>query len=360
VPEDLVAQQSEGLEEFLENAPVALHLLAPEGTILRASRFELELLGYQREAYEGRHIREFHADEGVAEDILRRLARGETLRDRPARLRAGDGSIRHVLINGNLRRDPEGNPVHSRCVLRDVSEIEERLRVANEDLARSNRDLEEFAYLAAHDLKEPLRVVIGFADLLRSRYAAQLGDEGELFVRSIVDATRRMEQLIDGLLDYARISSGDLPVSVVSFDDVCAEAIENLRRAIDDTGASVLTSGPLPKVVGLRSQLVQVVQNLIANSLKFRREEAPVVRISAERLDERVHVAVADNGTGFDARHAQRIFQLFQRLVGRNERAGAGIGLAVCRRIVERHGGEITAESEPGRGATFRFTLPAG
>ena len=360
MPEDLVTRKSEDLEEFLQNAPVALHLLAVDGTVLRVNRFELEMLGYERDEFEGHNITEFHVDEGVAEDILRRLALGETLRDQPARLRARDGSIHHVLVNGNARRDPEGNVRHARCVVRDVSEIEERLRVANEDLARSNRDLEEFAYLAAHDLKEPLRVVIGFADLLRSRYGRQLGEQGELFVSSIVNATRRMDQLIDGLLDYARISSGELPVEVVSLDDVCAEAIENLRRAIDDTGASVVTSAPLPKVVGLRPQLVQVVQNLIANSLKFRGEEPPVVRIGAELRDRRVHVAVADNGTGFDPRQAQRIFQLFQRLVGREERAGAGIGLAVCRRIVERHGGEITAESEPGRGATFRFTLPAG
>jgi len=360
VPEDLVAMKSEDLEEFLENAPVALHFLAPDGTILRASRFELELFGYEREEYEGHHIGEFHADEGVADDILRRLALGQTLRDHPARMRARDGAVHDVLVNGNLRRDPEGNPVHARCVVRDVTEIEERLRVANEELARSNRDLEEFAYLAAHDLKEPLRVVSGFADLLRSRYGGELGDQGEVFISSILDATRRMEQLIDGLLDYARISSGELPISVVALDDVCAEAIENLRRAIDDADASVVVSAPLPKVVGLRPQLVQVIQNLVANSLKFRGADPPVVRVSAERRDQRVHVAVADNGTGFDPRHAQRIFQLFQRLVRREERAGAGIGLAVCRRIVERHGGEISAEGEPGRGATFRFTLPAG
>jgi signal transduction histidine kinase len=242
-------------------------------------------------------------------------------------------------------------------------ELDERRRAEQlmahyaENLKRSNAELEEFAYVASHDLQEPLRMVASFTQLLAKRYQGKLDQDADEFIGFAVDGATRMQQLIQDLLAYSRVGTrGKFLVPTdcnVIFDKVRA----NLFTAIEEHGAQV-NSGPLPTVYGDEVQLIQLFQNLIANALKFRGDAPPVIRITAQEDDGAWRFAVKDNGIGIASAHQERIFMIFQRLHPRSEYPGTGIGLAICKKIVERHGGRIWVDSEPGRGATFFFTIP--
>jgi len=225
------------------------------------------------------------------------------------------------------------------------------------ELARSNAELEQFAYVASHDLQEPLRVVGSFAQLLAKRYRGQFGKDGDEFIAFIVDGVARMQQLIDDLLVYSRVGTRAKPLQPTQTSAVLEQAIANLQVAIDETG-TVVTHDALPAVLADGSQLVQVFQNLLSNAIKFHGTEPPRVQVSAAREDHAWVFGVRDNGIGIDPQQFERIFAIFQRLHTSAEYPGTGIGLAVCKKIVERHGGRIWVSSQPGTGATFFFTVP--
>ena len=225
------------------------------------------------------------------------------------------------------------------------------------ELARSNADLEQFAYVASHDLQEPLRMVSSYVQLLERRYKGQLDAQADRYIEYAVEGARRMQALIGGLLDYSRAGQGELPQSAFALDGALDLALSNLRNAFDESGA-VLERGPLPRLMGDRAQVSQVLQNLIANSLKFRRADAPVrLRIWAETEDDRAVISLADNGVGIEPEYYERIFMIFQRLHTQAEYPGTGIGLSICKKVIERHGGRMWIEPTQGGGATFRFTL---
>jgi light-regulated signal transduction histidine kinase (bacteriophytochrome) len=226
------------------------------------------------------------------------------------------------------------------------------------ELSRSNAELEQFAYVASHDLQEPLRMVSSYVQLLEKKYRDQMGDEADEFIEFAVDGARRMQELINDLLDYSRVGRFGKPFETVDMNDVLATALANLGVAIDTHQATV-THGDLPVVRGDRVQLVQVFQNLISNAIKFRGPEAPRVEVKGRREGDEWIFSVVDNGVGFDQSYSERIFQIFQRLQSRAESEGTGIGLAIASRIVQRHGGRIWAESEVGKGSVFYFSIPA-
>ncbi|MDQ5965611.1 MAG: hypothetical protein QG625_1766 [Cyanobacteriota bacterium erpe_2018_sw_39hr_WHONDRS-SW48-000098_B_bin.30] len=226
-----------------------------------------------------------------------------------------------------------------------------------EQLARSNRDLQQFAYVASHDLQEPLRAVGGFLTLIASKYSGQLGEQGDRWIGQAVEGAERMRTLINDLLAFARIESGGGALKEVDSGELLARALKNLETAVAESGA-IVEHGSMPHLVADSAQLVQLFQNLIGNSIKYRSEKTPVIKISATPKDECFEYCVEDNGMGFDMAHAERIFVIFQRLHSRTEHPGTGIGLALCSRIVERLGGKIWALSEPGRGSQFYFTIP--
>jgi len=246
-------------------------------------------------------------------------------------------------------------------IARDVTarkNAEHELEAKADELSRSNQELEQFAYVASHDLQEPLRMVSNYTQLLGRRYKDKLDQDANEFIDFAVDGARRMQDLIRDLLEYARVGTRGKAFKPVPAEAIVAAALVNLSSAIDDTGANVVTAS-LPTLVCDASQLTQVLQNLIGNAIKFRRPgAAPVVRISAARDDRAWRISVSDNGIGIEPKYFDRIFQMFQRLHGRDEYAGTGIGLALCRKIVERHGGRIRVESAHGSGATFSFTIP--
>jgi PAS domain S-box-containing protein len=228
---------------------------------------------------------------------------------------------------------------------------------AEEELLRSNRDLEQFAYVASHDLKEPLRMVTNYLQLLERRYAGKLDADAHQFIDFAVDGAHRMRRLIDDLLEYSRVGTRGKPPVQTESAAVLRAVLENLSLAIEESGATVTQDRTLPTVLADETQLGQVFQNLIANALKFRGAEPPRIHIGAQRENGRWTFSVSDNGIGIAGEFFERIFVIFQRLHTREEYAGTGIGLAVCKKIVERHGGRIWVRSEPGAGTTFYFTL---
>jgi len=233
----------------------------------------------------------------------------------------------------------------------------EALEALTVELRQSNQDLAQFASVASHDLQEPLRMVSGFTELLARRYKGRLDAEADEYIAFAVDGAKRMQRLIDDLLSYARIATRGKPPERSEAGAALAQALLNLQGAILKTGA-VIHQEPLPVVAVDPGQLAQVFQNLVGNALKFSGPGPPQVRISALGAAQAWQFTVADQGIGMDPQHHERIFEIFQRLHTRAEFPGTGIGLAICRRIVERHGGRIWVESAPGRGSTFHFTLP--
>jgi PAS domain S-box-containing protein len=235
-------------------------------------------------------------------------------------------------------------------------QAEEALRHTADQLVRSNEELEQFAYVASHDLQEPLRVVNGYVQLIERKYKDRLDAEADEFIRYIIDGVTRMQQLITDLLNYSRVGTRGAPFRAASVEAVVGRAMANLKRVVEES-AAVITRDPLPNVRGDETQLVQLFQNLIANGIKFHSDRSPHIHISARRDGDRWEFAVRDNGIGIERQYWEQIFVIFQRLHTRQKYAGTGIGLAICKRIVERHGGRIWLDSQPGQGTTFYFTL---
>ncbi|MCX5892112.1 MAG: ATP-binding protein, partial [Deltaproteobacteria bacterium] len=226
-----------------------------------------------------------------------------------------------------------------------------------QDLARSNGELEQFAYVASHDLQEPLRMVASFTQLLAKRYQGKLDQNADEFIAFAVDGATRMQQLINDLLAYSRVGTRGKPPAPTDLTEVLNNALANLHEAIKESGA-VVTHDPLPVVSGDQVQLTQLFQNLLANAIKFRSGETPRIHVSVQVREGNWLLSVQDNGIGVAPEHQERIFAIFQRLHGRGDYPGTGIGLAICKKIVERHGGRIWMESAPGRGAIFYFNIP--
>jgi len=270
------------------------------------------------------------------------------------------GSGAHLWVKAAPFFDAEGNPAGAIESIRDITDrkvAEEQLKEALEELKRSNTELEQFAYVASHDLQEPLRMVTSYVQLLSKRYSGRLDDDADEFIGYAVDGAMRMQLLINDLLAYSRVTTRAKPHESVDCEVLLEGVLKDQEVAIRESGA-VVTHDPLPTVTAERSQIRMVFENLISNGIKFHGSEPPAVHVSAAGDGDEWLFSVKDNGIGLDPKYADRIFVIFQRLHGRGEYPGTGIGLAICKRIVERHGGRIWVESEPGHGSVFYFTLP--
>jgi PAS domain S-box-containing protein len=274
-----------------------------------------------------------------------------------------DGQIRWIYANAKVLF-ADGKPAQMVGAMLDMTESKaaaEALSRANEELRRANEDLNQFAYSASHDLKEPLRMIALYTQLFRRKYSENFDGDGHRYLGYAIDGARRMEHLLRGLLTYteAITSESEAQMEMVNMDRVMEIVRANLMAAIDESGAEV-TSDPLPLLPWRETQAVQVLQNLIGNAIKYRDpERAPRVHVTCERHLRSWQLSVSDNGIGVDARYHDRIFRIFKRLHSPEKYEGTGIGLAICQKIVERNGGRIWIESEPGRGSTFYFTCPA-
>jgi PAS domain S-box-containing protein len=276
------------------------------------------------------------------------------------RVKTNDG--REIWVSALATRIEFRGRVAVLLSLKDVTETrraEEKLKQTMAELTRSNTELERFAYVASHDLQEPLRMVASYTQLLARRYKGKLDSDADEFIGYAVDGATRMQQLINALLDYSRIGTRGKPFGPTSCEETFNQAIANLQAAIEENGA-VVTHDHLPTVMADATQMVQIFQNLISNAIKFHSEKKPEVHIGARRNGTEWIFSVRDNGIGIDPQYFDRIFVIFNRLHNRQEYPGTGIGLTICKKIVERHKGRIWVESQPGNGATFYFTIPSG
>lgn len=272
-----------------------------------------------------------------------------------------DNRIIPVELRVFLISDDEGRPAATWAIVRDITMRKITEREREEMLAalqRSNEDLQQFAYVASHDLQEPLRMVSSYTHLLAERYSDRLDDKAKKFINYAVEGAVRMQSLIQDLLAYSRVETRGRALAPVNTDQAVKEALANLRSLIDESGARITTCA-LPAVDADKSQLTMVLQNLIHNSIKFCKNKSPQIVISALQKGCEWHFSVKDNGIGIDPKYKEKIFIIFQRLHTRTEYPGTGIGLALCKKIIERHNGRIWFESQPGEGSTFFFSLSA-
>jgi PAS domain S-box-containing protein len=367
-------ESEERFRELFEDAPVPYHEIDREGIIRRVNRAECALLGYSPSEMLGHHVWDFVIEEAQAtsrEQVLRKLSGAKELMPFIREFLRSDGTRLIFEIHEKAIRDSSGAVAGLRSALLDVTEkiqaeeairnlnveLERRVMERTSELQRSNDDLQQFAYVASHDLQEPLRMVSSYSSLLAQRYKDTLDEDAREYVHYLVDGANRMSALIRDLLAFSRAGAPEVSgFRPVKMSEVLEWSMLNVQLAIEESGARV-TSDPLPSVSGDSIRLVQLMQNLIANAIKYRSEKTPEIHISCEGGETESTFCVSDNGIGFDVSHAERIFGVFKRLHGRKY-PGTGIGLAICRRIVDGHGGRIWAASEDGKGARFYFTLP--
>ncbi|ELZ14137.1 multi-sensor signal transduction histidine kinase [Haloterrigena salina JCM 13891] len=350
------------LRTLIELLPVAVFVADDDGRILEWNEAAEEVWG--GEVAESESIAEYDrydgwwADTGEPVDpdewALARAVRGEEVPDPDEiEIEGFDGERRTVLNHGMPIRDENGEVSRAVITLVDITERKEYQR----QLEKTNERLERFAYAASHDLQEPLRMVSSYLQMIEHRYSDDLDEEGREFLEFAVDGAERMREMIDGLLEYSRVQTQANPFEPVELGDVLADVREDLQVKIEEHDATIVAED-LPRIEGDPSQIRQVLQNLLDNAIEYSGEGPPRIRVTAERDGAECVVAVRDNGIGIDPDEADRIFDVFERLHSRDEHSGTGIGLALCERVVERHGGEIWVESEPGDGTTFSFTLP--
>ena len=360
--EQELQQQRNQLETLFDVLPVGVVVADADGGILQANDTAAAIWGGDVfdadcvDEYDRYPVREADTGEPVPpeEMTLARVVDGEEVTEPDVyEIDAFDGATRVVRLEGRPIRDAAGEVTRGVVTLTDITER----RRYQKQLEESNERLEQFAYAASHDLQEPLRMVSSYLSLVERRYGDELDADAQEFLEFAVDGADRMRDMIDGLLEYSRVETRGDPFEPVDLDDVLADVREDVKMRIEETGAEI-TSADLPTVQGDVTQLRQVFQNLLRNALEYSGDGPPRVHVDSERDGDEWVVAVEDEGIGIDPADADRVFEVFQRLHSREEHEGTGIGLALCRRIVERHGGEIWVESTPGEGSTFYFTLP--
>ncbi len=363
-------QREEGLREtrdYLENlfnyANAPIIVWDPEFRITRFNHAFEHLTGLKSEQVLGKKLDILFPEDKKEESMghIRRAVAGERWEVVDIPILRTDGSVRTVLWNSATLYGPDGKTVVATIAQgQDITErkqAEEALRRRTDELARSNSELEQFAYVASHDLQEPLRMVSSYVQLLANRYKGKLDGDADDFINYATDGAARMQRLINDLLAYSRVGTRGAAFEKVSLESAFARALDNLEVKIGESGA-IITYDSLPAVYGDGGQLTQVFQNLVDNAIKFRGDQPPRVHVSAALGDGEYTCSVKDNGIGIDEQYLSKVFVLFQRLHTRREYPGTGIGLAICKRIIERHGGRIWLESTPGAGSTFYFTIP--
>ena len=350
---------------LLEAAPDAMVVVSQDGEIVLVNVQAEKQFGYRRDELLGQQVTSI-----IPEGFAERLASDA--------LRSAEDALAQQIGAGielsALRKDGGEFPIEIMlsplessgvflvtAAIRDISarkDAEAQLLGKVAELKRSNEELEQFAYIASHDLQEPLRMVASYTQLLERRYKGKLDADADTFIHFAVDGASRMQRLIQDLLAFSRVGTKGESLIDTSSETALNEALLNLQGAIED-GRIVVTHDALPDVVGDQTQLIQLFQNLVGNAIKYRGTRPTQIHVSAKQNDDQWIFSVRDNGLGIDEKYFERIFGMFQRLHKREEFEGTGIGLAICRKIVERHGGRITVESRLGDGSTFRFTLPA-
>lgn len=356
---------------LLEASLDPLVTISPEGKITDVNKATEAVTGISRERLIGSDFSNYFTEPDKARDGYKKVLSDGLVIDYPLTIRHTSGRITDVLYNATVYKNEAGQIQGVFAAARDITEkkaaeaelekyrlhLEDLVKNRTEELARSNKDLEQFAYVASHDLQEPLRAVSGFVELLKRNLEKSLDEKTSEYMNFTIDGAKRMQSLINGLLEYSRVGTQGKKPQKVNSKEAFEEALVRLQAGIEESGARI-TADKLPMVYFDDMQLARLFQNLIGNAIKFRSDQAPQIHVSAVRQDAGWRFAVRDNGIGIEPQYAERIFMIFQRLHTRKTYAGTGIGLSICKKIVERHGGRIWVESTPGRGSTFYFTVP--
>ncbi|HBB33853.1 MAG TPA: hypothetical protein DDZ80_18040 [Cyanobacteria bacterium UBA8803] len=376
--EVMLQQQTKALQEahqrlrfHVENSPLAVVEWDNEFRLQYWSQQAEKIFGWKAQEVMGKRPEDwqfvYEEDIEAVNRVMARLIEGKESRNiSHNRNFKKDGSVVDCEWYNSVLFDEFGNLLSIRSQIQDVSERKQaevalsqnaqQLKRLNEELWQSNSELEQFAYVASHDLQEPLRAVNSYTQLLAQKYQGNLDAKADKYIHYIVDGATRMQQLINDLLEFSRVGARGKPLQPTKMEVVLARVMDNLNVAIAQKQA-IITYDSLPMVMGDYTQLIQLFQNLLSNAIKFHREEPPQVHISAAQMGKEWVFSVRDNGIGIAPEHFERIFTIFQRLHPRREYPGTGIGLAVCKKIAERHRGRIWLESEVGAGTTFYFTI---
>jgi PAS domain S-box-containing protein len=352
----VLEKKQEVLENIVNLIPVMLCSFGADGHPLFVNPEFERLLGWSVDnAQKTDLLAECCPDEERRREAMEYIAKG-TAEWREFQIRAKSGEIVDSAWSNVILKD--GSHIGIGIDLRERKRVEEELKAYMKKLQESNRALQEFASIASHDMQEPLRKILTFGRMLHQQYGEALGDKGGDYLKRMQSSAERMQTLLEALLDYARVTTRINPFIPVDLTELIREVLEDLDVRVSQSGGTVEV-GSLPEVQGDRSQMRQLFQNLIGNALKYRGRNKPVVRVYGENGSgvTPARIYVEDNGIGFEEKYLDRIFQPFQRLHGRSEYEGTGMGLAICRKIVERHGGSITARSRPGEGSTFIVEL---
>lgn len=333
--------------------------ISADGKITDVNQATEDVTGYMREQLIGSDFSDYFTEPEKARAGYKQVFTEGFVKDYPLAIRHKDGKITDVLYNATVYQNEEGEVQGVFAAARDITEriaMENELRQTLEKLKQSNAELEQFAYVASHDLQEPLRMVASYVQLLERRYKGKLDSDADEFIGYAVDGANRMRALIDDLLTYSRVGRLGKPFEPTNLEKTMDLVLQNLSASIADSGA-IVTYDKLPVIVADGGQLVQVFQNLIGNAIKFHGKEPPRIHVSAKDKGTEYQFSVSDNGIGIDPQYFDHLFRIFQRLHTREEYPGSGIGLAICKKIVERHGGHIWIESQVGKGSTVYFTL---
>ncbi len=333
--------------------------ISKAGKITDVNKATEEVTGCIREELIGSDFSDYFTEPQEARTGYQKVFTEGLVKDYPLAIRHKSGRITDVLYNASIYRNPQGDIQGIFAAARDITErkaMENEIKLTLEKLKQSNAELEQFAYVASHDLQEPLRMVASYVQLLERRYKGKLDADADEFIAYAVDGANRMRGLIDDLLTYSRVARLGKPFEPTDLESTLKIVLLNLQASIKKNNA-IVTHDKLPVVVADGGQLVQLLQNLIGNAIKFHGKDPPHVHVSAQAKENEYLFSVCDNGIGIAPEYYDRLFKIFQRLHTREEYPGSGIGLAVCKRIVERHGGRIWIESQVGKGSTIYFTL---
>jgi PAS domain S-box-containing protein len=355
-------EKSLKLGAIVESSGDAIISKTLEGIITSWNKQAMNLFGYTAAEAVGKHISLLFPEYKLSEEemIISNIKQGKVIPSYETERVKKDGTIFPISATISPIFDGYGNIIGASKIVRDITEkkeAERRIAVYTQQLELKNKETEQFAYVASHDLQEPLRTITNYIGLFEEDFKGKLGEEGDMYLRFINGAANRMKVLIKDLLEYTRLENNSDKVAV-DCNKMVQDILEDMNASIAETGASVMYD-PLPVIVGYFSRLKSLFQNLISNAIKFRKPDVPpVIKISVQDRDKEWQFSIHDNGIGLDQVYGEKIFLLFQRLHSRSEYSGTGIGLAHCKKIVELRGGKIWVESELGVGSTFHFTLP--
>jgi PAS domain S-box-containing protein len=356
---------------LIEASVDPLVTIGPDGKITDVNISTESVTGYSREDLIGNDFSDYFTEPEKAREGYQQVFQEGTVLDYPLEIKNKNGNITPVVYNASVYRDDNNRVIGVFAAARDITErkkaenklkeyqdtLEKKVKERTKALEQSNKELKEFAYVASHDLKEPLRMITSFLQLLELRYKDKLDPDANDFIDFAVEGAKRMDKMISDLLEYSRIGNQEREFEYLQSEKILETVLMNLKSAIEDTNA-LITHDPLPLIFANEQMMIHLFQNLISNSIKYHGEKNPEIHISADNVNDEYIFAIKDNGIGIDENHLERIFTIFQRLHTREEYEGTGIGLAIVQKIVQKHRGKIWVESRLGKGTTFYFTIP--